>query len=166
MYFKRINKLFYYSVAINGHQDILMNSIMQPHTDCWPTYPIPSCPPSPRTETIYLLHLVAQLIGHLQVSYQWPRMHGSIWPITTPLGNPWEKSRRLGLRVGNWLKHFCPSCRGWGKLLCFCKVCHISCTVDYIFSRRKGICRRMVEEGITYQYLSLYLQVCMVQDQS
>ena len=42
-------------------------------------------------------------------------MHGSIWPVTIPQGNPRDKSSSSGPWEGNCLQRSCPGGRGRGK---------------------------------------------------
>lgn len=82
-------------------------------------------------------------------------MYDSIWPVTTPPGNPWGtvgSSSVLGVGGG-------ANCFDFAKYVSFLM------QLTTYFQGNAGICGKVVEVGITYQYLSLYLQVCMVWDE-
>ena len=83
-------------------------------------------------------------------------MHGSIWSVTIPQGNPQDKSSPLGQRLRNCLMCSCPGgrrrCKSKGISLWFCEVCVISFAVCMkLWNSRlrilKGKCRNLLESG-------------------
>ena len=87
----------------------------------------------------------------------WRIIQGSIWPVPSPPGNPWNKSISSGPGLGNCLRLSYPRSRGWGKSkissLWFCeaRAVHDGCGLqDYVFLKKDaGTCQ------------SLYLKVCI-----
>ena len=96
-------------------------------------------------------------------------MHGSILPVTTPPGNPRDKSIPSGLGVGNCLQQSCPGGRGRGKSkitsFCSCEVRHFSVDTMAKGSRAEDglfpgkisrICSRLVRENNLSKFKSVF----------
>lgn len=90
--------------------------------------------------------------------HYWVIMHGSIWPVTSPPGNPRDQSSP---GVENCLKRSCPYGKGVGQIKNMFSLILWS-TMYVLFRTRfaQWLQTSRLRMLITYQYLSLYFKVC------
>ena len=95
-------------------------------------------------------------------------MHGSIWPVNIPPGNPQDKYSPLGQRLRNCLMCSCPGgrrrCKSKVISLWFFEVCVTSLAVCMKLQNSrlrifKGKCRNLLESG--WRGMTIKIKVCI-----